>query len=116
MVLKEQARASGENRRIKRYAAMLQAGLEGIEQGYELPEPMERNLYHLDAVDRQRAGVTSLPESLGEAVELAAESELVLKTVGEHMLERLVEIKRREWHEYRTHVTTWERDRFLPVL
>ena len=29
------------------FAALLQAGLEGIEKGYELPEPMEKNLYHL---------------------------------------------------------------------
>ena len=36
------------------FAALLQAGLEGIEKGYELPEPMERNLYHLAPDDRRR--------------------------------------------------------------
>ena len=37
------------------FAAMLHAGLEGIEKGYELPDPMERNLYDLTA-RRARAG------------------------------------------------------------
>lgn len=59
------------------FAAMLQAGLEGIEQSYELPEPMRRNLYHLGSGERRRLGVESLPESLGDAIELTADSELM---------------------------------------
>ncbi len=98
------------------FAAMLQAGLEGIEQGYDLPEPMERNLYHLPASERRRLGVEPLPESLGDAVELTAGSELMLKTLGEHMLDRFVEMKRREWLDYRVQVTGWELGRYLPVL
>jgi glutamine synthetase len=98
------------------FAAMLQAGLEGIEQGYELPEPMERNLYHIGTAERRRLGVEALPESLGDAIELTADSELMLRTFGEHMLDRFVELKRREWQEYRVQVTGWERDRYLPVL
>ncbi len=98
------------------FAAMLQAGLEGIEQGYELPEPMEQNLYHLAPEDRSRRGIEQLPENLGQAVELAAESELVLRTLGEHTFNRFVEIKRAEWEDYRVRVTPWEIDQFLPVL
>ena len=98
------------------FAALLQAGLEGIDKGYELPEPMEQNLYHLAPGDRRRAGIEELPETLGEAIELAASSELVLRTLGEHMFNRYVEIKRREWAEYRVQVTQWELERHLPVL
>ena len=98
------------------FAVLLQAGLEGIEQGYELPEPMEQNLYHLSPEDRQRMGIEQLPESLGEAVELAAASELVLRTLGEHTFNRFVEIKRREWEEYRLDVSQWELDRYLAIL
>ena len=98
------------------FAVLLQAGLEGIEKGYELPEPMEKNLYHLSGEDRRRLGVEQLPESLGEAIEITAESELVLRTLGEHMFDRYVEIKRREWEEYRVQVTQWELDRYLSVL
>jgi len=98
------------------FAALLQAGLEGIEKGYEAPEPMEQNLYHLAPDERRRLGIEQLPETLGEAIELLAGSELVLRTLGEHMFDRYVEIKRREWDEYRVQVTQWELDRYLPVL
>jgi glutamine synthetase len=98
------------------FAALLQAGLEGIEAGYELPEPMEQNLYHLSPEERRRLGIEQLPESLGEAIELTAGSELALRTLGEHTFNRYVEIKRREWEEYRVQVTRWELDRYLPIL
>jgi len=98
------------------FAVLLQAGLEGIEKGYELPEPMEKNLYHLAPDDRRRLGIEQLPETLGEAIEITAESELVLRTLGEHMFNRFVEIKRQEWDDYRVQVTQWELDRYLPVL
>ena len=98
------------------FAALLQAGLEGIEKGYELPEPMEKNLYHLAPDDRRRLGIEQLPETLGEAIELTADSELVLRTFGEHTFNRYVEIKRQEWEDYRVQVTQWELARYLPIL
>jgi glutamine synthetase len=58
------------------FAALLHAGLEGIEKGYELPDPMETNLYHLTAEQRKERGITSLPETLGEAIDELAASEL----------------------------------------
>ncbi len=98
------------------FAVLLHAGLDGIEQGYELPEPMDRNLYNLSPEERSRLGIEQLPETLGEAIEVTAESELVLRALGEHAFNRYVEIKRREWEEYRVQVTQWELDRYLPVL
>ena len=98
------------------FAGMLHAGLEGIEHGYELPEPMEQNLYHLTPEERHRRGIEELPETLGEAIELAAESELVLRVLGEHAFNRFVEIKRSEWEDYRVQVTPFEIERFLPIL
>jgi glutamine synthetase len=98
------------------FAALLMAGLEGIENGYELPEPMEKNLYHLSPDERKRLGIEQLPETLGEAIELTADSELMLRTLGEHMFNRYVEIKRQEWEEYRVQVSQWELDRYLSVL
>jgi len=95
---------------------LLQAGLEGIERGYELPEPMEKNLYHLSPDERRRLGIEQLPETLGEAIEIAAHSGLVLRILGEHTFKRFIEIKRSEWADYRVQVTPWEVDKFLPVL
>jgi glutamine synthetase len=98
------------------FAAMLQAGLEGVEKGYELPEPMEQNLYHLSQEELAHQGIEQLPATLGEAIEIAADSELVLRTLGEHTFRRFVEIKRQEWDDYRVQVTPYEIENFLPIL
>jgi glutamine synthetase len=98
------------------FAAMLHAGLDGIEKGYELPEPMERNLYDLTHDERQAAGIEQLPETLGEAIEEMATSEVAKKALGEHIFPRYIDLKREEWEEYRVQVTRWELERYLPVL
>jgi len=98
------------------FAALLHAGLEGIEQGYELPDPMETNLYHLTAEQRKERGIVSLPETLGEAVDALAGSELVRKALGPHIFDRYVELKRGEWDEYRVQLTEWELKKYLSVL
>jgi glutamine synthetase len=98
------------------FAALLHAGLEGIEQGYELPEPMETNLYHLTAEQRKERGIVSLPETLGEAVDALSGSELVRKALGPHIFDRYVELKRAEWDEYRVQLTEWELKKYLSVL
>jgi glutamine synthetase len=98
------------------FAALLHAGLEGIEQGYELPDPMETNLYHLTAEQRRERGITSLPETLGEAIDELSQSELMRKALGPHIFDRYVELKRKEWDEYRVQLTQWELDRYLAVL
>ena len=98
------------------FAALLQAGLEGIEQGYELPDEMTTNLYRLSESERAEQGIVALPGSLGEAAEALAGSELMQKALGEHIFPRYVELKRREWNEYRIQVTEWERARYLSAL
>jgi glutamine synthetase len=98
------------------FATLLHAGLEGIEQGYELPEPMETNLYHLTPEQRRERGIVSLPETLGEAIDALAESDLARKALGPHIFDRYIELKRKEWDEYRVQLTAWELDRYLSVL
>jgi glutamine synthetase len=98
------------------FAALLHAGLEGIEQGYELPDPMETNLYHLTPEQRKERGIVSLPETLGEAVDELAGSQLVRRALGPHIFDRYVELKRAEWDEYRVQLTEWELKKYLSVL
>lgn len=98
------------------FAVMLAAGLDGIEKGYKLPEPIEKNLYHLTEGERKKLGVESLPGSLGEAVAITEKSELVRKTLGEHVFTRFIELKKKEWEDYRVQVTEYELGKFLPIL
>jgi glutamine synthetase len=98
------------------FAILLHAGLDGIEQGYDLPEPMETNLYHLTAEQRREQGVTSLPETLGEAIDELSRSDLARRALGPHIFDRYVELKRKEWDEYRVQLSQWELDKYLAVL
>jgi glutamine synthetase len=98
------------------FACLLHAGLEGIEKGYELPDPMETNLYHLTPEQRRERGIVSLPETLGEAIDELSQSELAKKALGPHIFDRYIELKRQEWDEYRVQLTDWEMKKYLPVL
>ena len=98
------------------FACLLHAGLNGIEKGYELPDPMETNLYHLTAEERRELGIVSLPETLGEAIDELAGSELMARALGEHIFPRYIELKRKEWDDYRVQLTAWEMDRYLKTL
>jgi len=98
------------------FAALLHAGLEGIEKGYELSEPMERNLYDLSHDEREKMGIQSLPADLGEAIMEAENSELLYKALGDHVYTRLLEVKRAEFEEYRVQVTPHEIMKYLPIL
>jgi glutamine synthetase len=98
------------------FACLLHAGLEGIENNYQLPTPMETNLYHLSPKEREERGIVSLPETLGEAIEELSHSRLMQKALGSHIFDNYVELKRKEWDEYRVQLTDWEFKRYLPVL
>ncbi len=98
------------------FAALLHAGLEGIEKGYELADPMDTNLYHLTAEERRERGIVALPETLGEAVDEFAASDLMRRAFGDHIFENYVKLKRAEWDEYRIQLTQWELDKYLSVL
>src|SRR5437667_2464777 len=98
------------------FAALLHAGLEGIEKGYELPAEMTTNLYRLSEDERKERGIVSLPETLGEAIDALAGSELARKALGPHIFDRYVELKRKEWDEYRVQLSEWELERYLAVL
>lgn len=98
------------------FAVMLAAGLEGVEKKYELREPVDRNVYEMTEEERKREGIGVLPESLYEAIQLAEESELVRKTLGDHIFFSLIENKKIEWEKYRSQVTNYELEKYLPVL
>ncbi|MEW5802380.1 MAG: type I glutamate--ammonia ligase [bacterium] len=98
------------------FAVMLAAGLDGIEKGYEIPEPIEEDIFEMSAPERLKRGIKSLPGDLYEAVCLTEQSELVKRALGEHVFEKFIENKKIEWEQYRTWVTNYEIDRYLPIL
>ncbi|WP_298456861.1 type I glutamate--ammonia ligase [uncultured Cellulomonas sp.] len=98
------------------FAVLLAAGLKGVEQGYELPEGAEDDVWELTDAERRALGIAPLPQSLNQAIEVMEKSELVAETLGEHVFDFVLRNKRREWDEYRGQVTPFELRRFLPLL
>jgi glutamine synthetase len=98
------------------FSVMLAAGLEGIEKNYELPEPVEKDIYHLSEEERQELGIKALPGSLIEAVEIAEKSEVVRKALGDHIFNNFIENKKIEWDNYRIKIHPYEISRYLPIL
>jgi glutamine synthetase len=94
------------------FAVMLKAGLDGIKRELMPPAAAEEDLYHIDPRSRS---LTTLPGSLGEALEELQRDELVQDALGPHIFERFIEAKQQEWNEYRLHVSQWELDRYLPI-
>ncbi|MCK4423830.1 MAG: glutamine synthetase, partial [Candidatus Omnitrophica bacterium] len=98
------------------FAAMLHAGLEGIEKGYEIPRDMEKNLYHLTDEERKQKGIETLPDNLGYAVSITENSELVKKILGDHIFPRFIKLKKQEWDTYRIQVPEYELNKYLTIL
>ncbi len=98
------------------FAVMLAAGLEGIEKGYELPDPIEEDIFELKPAERQARGITDLPGNLYAAILETEKSELLRKTLGDHVFNKFIENKKIEWDAFRVHVSQFEIDRYLPRL
>ncbi len=98
------------------FSVMLAAGLEGIEKGYEAPEPVEENVYEMKEEERIKRGIGTLPASLLEAILLTENSEIVRKALGDHVFEAFIQNKKIEWDQYRTQVTEYELNKYLPIL
>jgi glutamine synthetase len=98
------------------FAVMLAAGLEGIEKGYELPEPVERDIYELSLEEKIELGIGSLPGNLIDAIGKVEQSELVRKALGNHIFQNFIMSKKIEWNDYRSRVHPYELEKYLPIL
>ncbi len=98
------------------FSVMLAAGLEGIEKRYDVPDPIEENVYEMSEEERQERGIGTLPANLWEAIQLTEKSEVVRKALGDHVFDAFIKNKKIEWNQYRTQVTDYELKRYLPVL
>ncbi len=95
------------------FAAALAAGIDGIKHKIKPPAETTANIYHMNAAERAAGGIVSLPASLIEAVNELKENEVMKKMLGEHVFNKFIEGKFREWDEYRVRVHEWEIDRYL---
>jgi glutamine synthetase len=95
---------------------LLESGLKGIREGYKLPGELTENLADMTPHEAALKGIRMLPSSLAEAVNLLEDSELVADAFGTHVTEWFIRNKRAEWSAYKTHVSQFELERYLPSL
>ncbi len=98
------------------FAVMLAAGLDGIENKIVPADPVEKNIYSLSEKEREKHGISHLPESLGHAIGIMEDSILLKEILGDHVFNNFLHVKRNQWEEYRTQVTQWELEKYLPIL
>ena len=95
------------------FAAMIAAGLDGVEKGLTLGEPVEESLFEMDRAAIAAKSIRELPGTLGEALDELEKDEVIRDALGDHVYSHFVEGKRAEWDEYRTQVSDWEVERYL---
>jgi glutamine synthetase len=98
------------------FAAMLAAGLDGIENERPLPAPVDENVFEMTDAARAARGIETLPGSLIEAIETAEASPFLRTALGDHTFESLIKNKKIEWERFRRHISDFELREYLPVL
>ncbi|NPV89558.1 MAG: type I glutamate--ammonia ligase [Firmicutes bacterium] len=97
-------------------AVMLKAGLDGIKQKIDPPEPVDENLYEMSQLEREKLGIMSLPGSLEEALQELKNDRVIQEAMGEHIYNSFMAAKMKEWDEYRLQVHPWEIKRYLTTF
>jgi glutamine synthetase len=98
------------------FSVMLAAGLDGIENEYSLPSPVEASVTDMTDDERAELGIEALPGNLWESIRIAEQSELVRRALGEHVFRSFIENKKIEWERYHSQVTEYEVDRYLSAV
>lgn len=94
-------------------AVCLAAGLEGIKKKLVPPARVDRNIFEMDCNEKEALHIESLPQDLCEATRELEKDAFVRNVLGEHVSEKYIEAKYKEWENYRVQVTEWEIEEYL---
>ncbi len=98
------------------FAVMLKAGLDGIKNDLQPSEPVEENIYELDGESLAQKNIDILPTSLAEALNALKKDEVLQETLGKHLYERYIDVKTKEWGQFKQQVTNWELETYLDTF
>jgi len=96
-------------------AMMLNSGLDGVKNKLTPPPSVDKDIFEMNAGEMADEGITVLPASLEEAIEELKNNPIAKATLGEHIFEKYIEAKTKEWDAYRTCVTQWELENYLAI-
>lgn len=94
-------------------AAMISAGLHGIETDADPGAPVREDIYEFDDEKREEYGITMLPGNLNAAVDALESDEVMTEALGDHVTEKFIQAKRSDYADYKTHVSSWETEKYL---
>lgn len=94
-------------------AVCLAAGLDGIKHKLECPEGIDKNIFEMTEEEIKERNIERLPASLKEAIDEFEKDNFIKGVLGEHISNKYVEAKKKEWEEYVAEVSAWEIDQYL---
>ena len=97
-------------------AALIAAGIDGIERALELPAGVEDDLFALSLAQIRARGIALLPQHLGDALDALAADPVVAGALGETLLAQFIALKRDEHTAHARHVSDWELARYAAMF
>ncbi len=94
-------------------AAIIEAGLNGIENESDPGDPVRDDIYEFDEEKREEHGITMLPGRLMSALDALEEDDVVREALGDHVTEKFIKAKKSEHDEYKMYVSGWEKEKYL---
>lgn len=94
-------------------AVCLAAGLWGIKEQVKPPSEVQMNMFAMSGAEKETLGIGQMPESLKDAIEAFEADAFVQSVLGDHICEKLLKAKKKEWDTYRYQVTDWELEEYL---
>jgi glutamine synthetase len=94
-------------------AALLAAGMDGVDRKLDPGKPNNTNLYEYTTEQLRRDGIKLLPQNLLEAITELERDEVICGALGSELAKEFITLKRMEWTEYARHVSDWETHRYL---
>lgn len=95
------------------FPAIIKAGLDGINNKIDPPMPIEKDVFSLSEKERKELGIEALPESLGEALKELEKDSIIKEALGDYIFNKYIELKRKEWDEYKLKITPWEIEKYF---
>jgi glutamine synthetase len=94
-------------------AALIAAGLDGIDRELDPGPAQNINLYEVSMENLAAKGIKLLPQSLHEAIDALEQNPVICTGLGPDLAREFIRLKRMEWTEYSRHVSEWESRRYL---
>jgi glutamine synthetase len=97
------------------FAAILAAGLDGVERKIEVPQPVEEDIYRMSEKQRTERKIDVLPGNLGDALRVFSKDKYLQDALGHEFCEKFLQLKTKEWNDFNLTVHDWERKKYLDV-